>query len=248
VGFQNAKVTFDFAQKEFDRVKKLRAQFLATNAELQTAKQNLANAELNFNNQKNQKNRTGKLIRSSCKCSIISINVQPGQVVPNSGTLLTYANIHKIQIRLGIESEDLPKIHLNQKVHIKPIYDVDTPYVGYVNHITDQINPKTGLVDIVAQLENGEKLIPGSMVRGEIFLDPQKMALSVPRSAILYENKKAFIFIDSNGKALKRWVTVGNDDGKFVVILSGVKENDLVVTIGNYELENGMAIRKESEK
>jgi len=243
LNLQTAKIAVDFASKELDRLEKSRAQFLSTNADVQTAKQNLAKAQATLNNlQQQQQNETGKILRSNCDCNIVAINVQPGQIVSPATTLLTYANISQVQIRLGVESEDLPKIQVKQKVIIIPIYNTTVSYTGYINNITDQIDPKTGLIDVIVPLGNITGLIPGSMVKGLIFIENEKNMLAVPRSAVLHHDNKAFVFVDVNGKAQQRWVTVGDNNGNFVAIQSGLKADEPVVTVGNYELQNGMDI------
>jgi len=248
LNFENAKIAVDFAKKELDRLEKLRSQYLATNADVQSAKQNLAKAEAALKNlNQQQQNETGKVIQSNCSCNIVAINVQPGQVVSAGTTLLTYANTNQVQIRLGVEYDELSKIHLGQKVVITPIYNSSLSYAGFISNITDQIDPKTGLIDVIVPLGNVTGLIPGSMVEGKILLEPEKNLLAVPRSAILYENNKPYVFVDINGKANKRWITVGEENDKFIAIKSGIQANESVVVVGNYELTDGMPLRVESQ-
>ncbi|KTD66691.1 Chemiosmotic efflux system C protein B [Legionella steelei] len=248
LNLENAKIAVDFAQKELDRVEKLRSQFLATNANVQTAKQNLAKSEAVLSNlEQQQQNETGSVLSSDCNCNIVAINVQPGQIASPATTLLTYTDTNQAQIRLGIEYDDLSKIHIGQKVIITPIYNSSLTYKGHISNITDQIDPKTGLIDVIVPLGNASGLIPGSMVEGKIVLTkPQKM-LAVPRSAVLYENGRAYIFVDVNHIAVKRWVTVDGGNEQFVAIKQGLKLNETVVILGNYELSNGMLLRVESK-
>jgi len=243
LNLENAKISLDFTKKEFERIKKLRDQFLATNADLEVANQNLIKAEVTLNNiQQRQKSETQDIMRSNCDCNIVSINVQPGQVVAPSTTLLTYANSSLVQVRLGVESEDLSQVHLNQKVIIIPIYNSALSFVGKVSNITDQIDPKTGLIDVIVPLGHVKELTPGSFVRGTIFLEPEKKMLVVPHNAVLYENNKPYVFIAVKGKAELRFVTVGVDNGNTIAIQSGLELNEQIITVGNYELENGMAV------
>ena len=65
---------------------------------------------------------------------------------------------------------------------------------------------------------------------------------------MLYEDKKAYVLLNKNGKAEKRLVTVGVDDGKNVSILSGLQENDPVIVQGNYALKEGANLRIEGKK
>jgi multidrug efflux pump subunit AcrA (membrane-fusion protein) len=40
-------------------------------------------------------------------------------------------------------------------------------------------------------------------------------------------------------------VQTGPDDGSYIAVTHGIKAGDRVVTLGNYELEDGMAVREQ---
>lgn len=245
----NAHIAVDYAKKQLSRLEKLRTQYLATNAEIQAAEQNLAKAEAQLDNLNKQlKNENGKTLQSTCNCNIVSVNVEPGQVVPPSTPLLTFVSSHQFQIRLGVEYEDLAKIRLKQKVIIKPVYKSSVSYTGYIQHMTDQINPKTGLIDVIVPLSNVSGLIPGTMVEGVIYTTPEKKYLAVPHSAVLYEKNKPYVFIVKNKKAEKHYIQIGEKTNDWIGVKSGIQLNDAVVSVGNYELKNGMDIRLESTR
>lgn len=250
LNLENAKIVVEFAQKELNRTQILRNQYLATNSEVQAASQNLAKAEAVLNNiLTQQKNETGTVLRATCDCTVIAINVQPGQTAMPATPLLSYGEQEQVQVHLGIESEDRSQIHVGQQVIITPVNGTfQKPLISYIHRVTEQTIPNTNLIDVIIPIQNTIGLIPGTMVRGEIVLVPKVDRFVVPRSAILYQKNQAYVFINDHGKALKRWVTVAEDNGKFVAILTGLKGDENVVTIGNYELQNGMLLQVEHKQ
>jgi hypothetical protein len=70
-------------------------------------------------------------------------------------------------------------------------------------------------------------------------------ALVVPRSAVLPdEDNKQVLFTVKDGKAVRHEVDVGITAGDLVeVTASGLNAGDAVVTLGNYELTDGMSIQ-----
>lgn len=247
LALENAKIAVQFANKDLIRTEDLRMKFLATNAEVQVAKENLAKAQINLKILTAQQTETSTALKSPCECTIIAVNVQPGQVTNPNASLMTLTIKSNFQIRLGVESEDLKLIRLGQKVIIKPLYGSNQTIEGDITQITTQVNINTGMIDVIIPVTNAVGLLPGSMVKGEIQLQPKMNALVVPRTAVLFDNNKPYLFVANNGKAQRRWVTIGTDDGKFVTILSGLKPNEKVITLGNYELQNGMRIRVEQQ-
>jgi len=244
--YEDAKIAVDFATKELNRLTKLRRQFLATNAEVQTATQNLAKAQTELNNlQIQQQNEQGNTLRANSDGVILAVNVQAGQIVSPNTALLSVAGDDKRQVRLGVENEDLEQIRVGQQVIITPLQNEKLKFIGYIKNITSEIDPNTGLIDIIVPLDKASELIAGSMVRAEIIMKPASKTLAIPRGAILYQQDKPYIYVAVNGKAQQRWVTIGEDNGQFVSILSGLKANEQVVIVGNYELTDGMALRVE---
>jgi multidrug efflux pump subunit AcrA (membrane-fusion protein) len=81
-------------------------------------------------------------------------------------------------------------------------------------------------------------------VRGEI-QRTEKDALVVPRSAVLPNESREFkVFTVANNKAVTHTVKIGAENPKEMqVIADDLHPGDLVVTIGNYELEEGTVVK-----
>jgi multidrug efflux pump subunit AcrA (membrane-fusion protein) len=80
-------------------------------------------------------------------------------------------------------------------------------------------------------------------VRGEI-QRTEKDALVVPRSAVLPNESREFeVFTVVNNRAVKHTVKIGAENPQEVqVITDDLHPGDSVVIVGNYELEDGMAV------
>lgn len=238
LSYKNAKINLDFAQKELLRLKKLLTQYLATNVEVLTAQQNLDKAKAEFN-LVNIPTAT-EVITAKNAGSVLTVNAQPGQLISAGTILLTMANQGEKQIRLGVESSDISLVHMGQQVIMRPVQNYRGDFTGTIHSIGGEVDSATGLIDVLVIVKNAGLLLPGTMLRGEILLGPVKPKLVVPHSAVLYENNRPYLFLDQANRAEKRYVTIGEDNGDWVSITSGLKSNEWVVTVGNYELENGM--------
>ena len=72
----------------------------------------------------------------------------------------------------------------------------------------------------------------------------KKTALVAPRTAVLPDDDKQVLFTVKDGKAVRHEVKVGiSTDDLVEVSADDLHEGDQVVVLGNYELENGMAIQ-----
>ena len=85
--------------------------------------------------------------------------------------------------------------------------------------------------------------MPGSAVTGEIVLKRAE-SVAVPRSAVLHDDQGDYVFIVKDGVAHRADIQAGIDDGSWIAVDKGVQAGDRVVTLGNYELQDGMAVRE----
>jgi RND family efflux transporter MFP subunit len=230
-----------FAGKELKRISDLRAQFLATNAEVQTAAQNLGKAKIKLNALLSQQ-KGGAILNADFLGTIITVNIQAGQVIQANSTLLSYSKGNDREIRLGVDVEDLHSLKNGQDVIIYSLVNEQLHQSSNIKNITGQVDPSTGLIDVVVRLSNAPAFIPGSLVRGEIVTQKKIKQITVPRSAVLYQQNRPYVFVVVNGKAHQRFISVDEDNGQVVSIKQGLHVNEKVVQLGNYELKEGMSV------
>jgi hypothetical protein len=127
------------------------------------------------------------------------------------------------------------------RVHL--LQDRATEQHASVERAGSQIDAQTRLIPVVAKLADSAQVPPGAAVSAQIETGSSEPVLGVPRSAVLWRDGKAYVFVIQSGKAALRWVDAGADDGERIEIRSGLAVNESVVVLGNYELQDGMAVK-----
>lgn len=238
-----AQADLQFGTQELARVTALRQQQLATNTELASARLAHDNMRAIMNNvEARLGNRNGE-IQANRDGFIATVDAQQGDIVPAGGALLHIADHANLRLRLGIEPKDLTLIKENQSVSIFDIYDAKVAAKGRVIKLVHQIDPQTRLAEALVDVDADSGLLPGSTVKAIIALGSTTNALMVPRSAVLYSEERAYVFIVKDGKAVQIWIKAGEDGDKELEILSGLKQGDQVIVEGNYELVDGMQVK-----
>jgi len=77
----------------------------------------------------------------------------------------------------------------------------------------------------------------------EILQTSIKDALLLPAIALVEKNGKSYAWKIENGKAKQSEISVGQSNDNYVQILSGLNENDLIITSNINLLKEGMAIK-----
>ena len=81
------------------------------------------------------------------------------------------------------------------------------------------------------------QLRPGQMVGGDIVVKVKPDTLAVPESAIVYDSQEhPYLFVRKDSAYEPLSIQVGQEQDGWVEILSGLKQDQLVVTQGAYEL------------
>src|SRR2546430_2712255 len=244
---QQAKNASEAAQKE---LKQTQARFdlkLATNQDLSAAEKTARDAEAQLTTLQRAGAGGDNRIRAGQAGVVAKVDVQDGQIVPAGGPLIEIVAENEIEVKLGVEAEDLPAAPAGASISILPITDPTASEVqGTVRLVTRRIDATTRLVDVYVALPEATKLLLDGYVRGELERT-EKKALVVPRSAVLPNESREFeVFTVANNRAVKHTVKIGAENPQEIqVIADDLHPGDSIVTVGNYELEDGMAAEVE---
>jgi membrane fusion protein, multidrug efflux system len=244
VQFQQAKNAAEAARKELKQTQERFNLKLATNQELSAAEKTARDAEAQLTALQRAGAGGDNGVRSDMSGIIAKVDAQDGQLVAPGGPLVEIVAENEIEVKLGVEPEDLSAAQEGAPILIVPINDPTAAKVeGSIRLVTRRIDPTTRLVDVYVALPQGTKLLLDQYVRGEI-QRTEKDALVVPRSAVLPNESREFeVFTVTNNRAVKHTVKIGAENQKEMqVIADDLHEGDSVVTVGNYELEDAMAV------
>lgn len=115
---------------------------------------------------------------------------------------------------------------------------------GQLAVLDNQVDSATGTIKLKATFPNeGLKLWPGGFVNVRMLVETQRKVVTVPASAVQRGPRGAYVFIANADSSVKRQtVTLGHEDDQVIVIASGVKAGDTVVTDGASRLNDNSKV------
>jgi multidrug efflux pump subunit AcrA (membrane-fusion protein) len=139
-------------------------------------------------------------------------------------------------------------VHAGQAVTLVSANRPDVPPVAStVRASGGTIDATMGTAEVRVGLPAGAPLYFGEHVEAAIVIE-QAEGLVAPRSAVLPDEGKQVLFTVKDGKAVRHEVKLGIIAGDLVQVVSdNLRAGDSVVTLGNYELTDGMAIQAEEK-
>ncbi len=171
--------------------------------------------------------------------TVLTKEIQEGQYVDEGMILYKLADLSKVWIYLDVYEKDIRFILMNHPVQITTESYPNEKFKGKVTFIDPVLNNETRTVRVRTEFENPNgKLKPQMYVKAQIHV-PSSSALVVPTTAVLYTGKRTLVWIEVKPNTFEpRDVTLGISSGSFIEVLSGLEENENVVTSGGYLLES----------
>lgn len=236
----------DYAQRDLERQEQLLKEQLATRSQVDGARKALADARSSLRAiEARGADKAAQTLTSPTDGIVTALNVTQGERVQADTAALAIAGSDRLVAILGVEPEDLPGLHVGMPVEIRSVFASDTGASSRLSGIHAMINPKTGLVDVLAPIpeKNAERFIIGAYLTADLLLDTHT-GIVVPRSAVLRDGGGSYVFRIVHGKASRIPVETGVESDQWIEIVNGLKAGELVVVSGNYELTDGMAVRE----
>jgi RND family efflux transporter MFP subunit len=249
LSFQMAVAALDFAKRDLARTKTLFAQHLATNAQLAAAQKAVEDAMVAIETQRKLGNdQKTEVITAPFNGYVTALTVALGDRVQPNITVLKLAPTDRVQVTVGLQPEDAARVQTGMAAEVVPVFTPDSRLSGVVQGATGTINPATKRLDVWVEIVAAEQeLVPGTAVSVEIVLE-QHTGWVVPRDAVLRDAKGDYIFQVTGSKAERVAVKTGIETDKYTEIIGSIDTKRRIVTVGNYELQDGMAVREGAPK
>ena len=237
----------DYAQRELARQQRLLKEQMTTNAQVEAAQNALQDARASLQAMEAQgQNKAMDRIPAPTAGIITQLKVKQGDRLQAGAPVLEIAVGNRLVAILGVEPEDIRLLAPGTPVTIRSVFVAKFKAESQLREIHAIINPTTHLVDTLVPIpaDQTDHLVLGSSLSADIRLDAHT-GLTVPRSAVLQDEQGAYVFRVVNGQGQRVAVTTGLESDQWIEITSGLQPDETVVTVGNYELTDGMPVRKD---
>lgn len=243
--FAEAQHAVTKAEEELKQVQQRFDAKLATNQELATAKQTLDSGRRKMENLR-QRGAGGdeQTFKAEADGIVSVVAAQEGQIVQAGAPLVELAPADQIEIRLGVPPADVASLAAGQEFRVASVARPTTqPIVGHIRLVSAKVSPDTRLVDVFVTPATGSGLVLDEFARGEAQFSGGLEGILVPRAAVLPADEGQVLFTVVDGHAVKHIVSLIAQSGEAAEVDGGdVHEGDLVVVLGNYEVEDGMKV------
>jgi cobalt-zinc-cadmium efflux system membrane fusion protein len=173
---------------------------------------------------------------------VVSRDMVVGEVVEKGKPLLIVADLDELWVNLNIRAEDAGRLALGQEVRIQPERPNTPSTIARLIRINPAMDPKTRTVRARAALTNPKgTLRPETFVSAAVVVREIPDAVAVPTEAIVYDQGKPLVFVQSATDPLEFEacvLTLGIQDNGSTQVTAGLKAGDRVVVASTHVLKS----------
>ncbi|MEN9443819.1 MAG: hypothetical protein RIS47_709, partial [Bacteroidota bacterium] len=243
---ENAKLSLDLAQTEYDRQKSLFDKKVIAEADFLTAKNNYSKAKAEVESSENNlqlikegsSKKMGKvtntLIKATVSGMVLSVPVEAGNSVTESNTfndgttIATIANMQDMIFKGKVDESEVGKLSENMELVLVVGAIENQKFTAKLEHIAPKGVAENGAIQFEIKatvvLKPGQFIRAGYSANADIVLDKRENVLTINESLISFRNDSAFVQVQTKPMIFaERQIKTGLSDGINVEVLSGIK-------------------------
>jgi membrane fusion protein (multidrug efflux system) len=244
VAYEQAKTTKTLAERSYARQQQLFKQQLTTRDQVETAEKAVSDAQLTLDMfEKIGSIKPSEILTAPFDGVVSAISVSKGDRISAGAPLMTLSRTDQVILSVGVEPSALSKVKPDLPVHLSSLLPGRKPSEGKVKRVGAAIDMKTRQVPVIIELPAGVALAGENFKAG---IEVGKFqGWIVPRDSIGSNTKGTFVYQIDDQHAKRVYVNVLGSVGKNSIIEGDINSQKEIVLKGNYQLEDGAAVRPE---
>jgi RND family efflux transporter MFP subunit len=237
----SAETNYEKAKKDLERFESLYKQNAATDQQIEGARLAVKAAEAQYISARRQYNDTK--ISTPIAGIVTSRNVDVGTFVSNNMLVANVVDISRLKAKINVSESDAFSLKVGDKVDITTDVYPSVKYAGKIKSISSKAD-EAHTYSVEVTLDNSKQypLKAGMFGRISFTAKMDGKVLAIPREALVGSIKTPQVYIVDGGVARLRSIVVGSEIGTAISVLGGLNEGDTVVTNGQNNLKDSVAV------
>jgi len=170
---------------------------------------------------------------------VIERNVAIGQVVQPADSLYTVADLSQLWLVAEIPEQQAHWARQGDQAFAEVPALPGQEVSGKLIYVADMVDSDTRTVTVRMALANPQRLFKPQMLATLKISKPGSQTLIVPSQAVVRENDKDFVFVDTGSARFElRPVRLGREEAQKRPLLEGLKAGEKIVVGGAFHLNN----------
>jgi cobalt-zinc-cadmium efflux system membrane fusion protein len=172
--------------------------------------------------------------------TVLKRDITIGQVVQPADPAFTIADLSTVWVVANVPEEDAGQLQKGMAVSVRIPAIPEESISGQLSFVSPIVDPATRTVEVRMDVDNKKGLLKPDQLASMTFVGHASRKLTVPNTAVVREGNSDYVFVQvGTTRYALREVSLGEEeDDDFRVVLSGVQEDEHIVTEGAFHLNN----------
>lgn len=246
-----AEASVTLAKANLQRARELLAQKIISPAEFDSAEANFKVAAAAAENIRASIGK--KTLRAPFAGQLGIRLVNLGQILQEGDPVVSLQTLDPIFVDFLLPQQQLAEARIGLPVRVTADALPGQRVEGTITTINPEVDAATRNIRLQATVANpAGQLRPGMFVNVAVVLPRRQEVLVIPATAVLYAPYSDSVFVVEDqpaaeggppGKQLRQqFVRLGQKQGDFVAVTTGLKDGETIVSTGVFKLRNGQAV------
>ncbi|MFW5877687.1 MAG: efflux RND transporter periplasmic adaptor subunit [bacterium] len=236
---KQASLAFEKAERDFKRAENLYQDTVITLEQYQNAKTALELAETNYKIARF--NMQNSEIRAPSDGKILKKLKESNEIAGSGHPVIVFASTETDWIlKVNLSDKDIVRISQRDSANISFDAYPGQNFHARVNEIATAANLMSGTYKVELKLlDLPDRLVTGLIGQARIFPPKESFLFLPPEGLVEAIGDEAVVFILEEGEAIRREIFIGPVSPEGIVVRSGLKEGERIITNGNAWLKDG---------
>mgnify|MGYP006277120403 FL=1 len=236
-----AQAAFDLADEVYRRRVELYEKRLIAKEELDRSRTERSVAEGDLKQARVYYDRG--MIHSPVSGVVNHLFVDQGEFIGRGDPLADIVNVDRIKVNVDVPEMDVRFIEKGQDVMVRIDAFPNERIPGMVGFVAYKADPATKTFQVRVLISNADRTIrPGMIARVAFLRRVISDALTAPLFAVMDKSGERVLYVEKDGVAHARTVSIGVIEGDRVQITQGLEAGDHLIVKGQSDVEEGMPV------
>ena len=242
IAVERAEATYNLTKAEYARDKSIYDKGVIPTAALDTNRTNMQKAKADYENAKLQLSRTEVI--SPMNGIIRSMEAKVGLQLSVGDSIAEILEIDRMKGIIGIPESDVTAVRQLEDVDLTIQALDDRIITGKKHFLSPSPETTARLYNLELEINNsGGEVLDGMFVRADVVKKQVNDTLAVPFYSVISRNDEQYVFIEEEGLAKKRKVSLGIMEKWMVQITTGLNPGDRLLIEGHRAVEDNQQVK-----
>jgi len=242
IALDRSKAAYNLAKAEYKRDKTMYDKGVIATSALDTKKTRLQTAKADYENARLMLSRA--TVTSPMDGVIRSLNAKVGLQLSIGDPIAEILEIDRLKGVVGIPESDVSAVRTLDSVDIT-IQALNNKKVTAKKYFLSPSPENIArLYNLELEIDNSDgEILAGMFIRADIIKKQMNSILKIPFYSVISRNNEQYVYIEENGIAQKRYVTLGIMEKWMVQVTSGLQNGDKIIIEGHRDVENEQKVK-----